>query len=76
MSSIFFGIFVVFILIGWPITAVILMMKGSVEGYKARKPPAKESPKKNKNEWKWYLGFTMIMMWAFMIVAILAKFSS
>jgi hypothetical protein len=75
MSSIFFGIFVVFILIGWPITAVILMMKGSVEGYKARKPPAKESPKKNKNGWKFYLGLTMIVLWAIMIIVLGRMFS-
>jgi hypothetical protein len=67
----------IFILIGWPAIAVILMMKGSVEGYKARQaPPPAPPPKKNKNNGSFYLGLTMIIMWAFMIFAILAKFSS
>jgi hypothetical protein len=62
----------IFLIFGWPAIAVILMMKGSVEGYKEKKQP----PKKNKNKWKFYLGLTMIIMWVFMIFAIMAKFSS
>jgi hypothetical protein len=67
------GLLVIFLMFGWPILAVFLMIKGSVEGYKSRQPPAKEPPKKNKNKWKFYVGLAMIVLWVVMGMILAAR---
>ena len=64
---------VVFLIFGWPILAIYLMMT-SVSAFKAA--PKNDAPKVKETKWKYYLGLTMMMMWVFMIFAIMAKFSS
>jgi hypothetical protein len=71
-SSVGAALLILFLMIGWPIIAIILIVKGSVEGYKARQAPPPPPAPPAKNKWKYYLGWTMLIIYIIMVFAILA----
>jgi hypothetical protein len=65
------GLLAIFLIFGWPILAVFLMMS-SASSFKSA--PRNTAPKAKQTDWKFYMGLTMMIIWAIMIMFIGSRF--